>query len=35
MKRKPSMKDYIAASLLISYALYILGIAILTIISHQ
>jgi hypothetical protein len=35
MKRKPEIKDYIAIFLLISYALYILGIAILTIINHQ
>jgi hypothetical protein len=35
MKRKPEVKDYIVIGLLISYALYILGIAILTIINHQ
>jgi hypothetical protein len=35
MKRKPEVKDYIVIGLLISYALYIRGIAILTIINHQ
>jgi hypothetical protein len=35
MKRKPEVKDYIVIGLLISYALYILGMGILTIINHQ
>jgi len=35
MKRKPDIKDYIVIGLLISYALYIFVLAILTINSHQ
>lgn len=35
MKRKPEIKDHIAIFLLISYALYILGMAIKTLIDHQ
>lgn len=35
MKRKPEIKDYIVIGLLIGYALYILEMAILTILNHQ
>lgn len=35
MKCKPEIKDYIVIGLLIGYALYILEMAIQTIINHQ